>query len=270
MPPASSDARLVLLTAVLCALLAGCATGKDPRDPLEPVNRSVFGFNETFDRLATKPLAKGYVAAVPPPVRGGVTNFFGNFRDVTTAVNNLFQGKIKNAFIDVGRITVNSTVGFFGVFDVASRIGLEKHYEDFGQTLGVWGVGDGPYLVLPLWGPSSARDAVGLGGDYFTDPEFFLFTVAPGTYVVFGTRAVNARANLLETEQMLSVAALDRYAFTRDAYLQYRRSQIYDGNPPPEPGSVQTGPHRKTLKEMEEELDEGNDVKTAPAAPPKQ
>lgn len=270
MPPAFSDAGVVVLTAALCALLAGCASTKDPRDPLESVNRSVFSFNDTVDKVATKPVAKGYVAVVPPPVRGGVSNFFGNFRDVTTAVNNLLQGKVKNAFIDVGRITVNSTVGFFGVFDVASRIGLEKHYEDFGQTLGVWGVGDGPYLVLPFFGPSNARDAVGLGGDYFTDPEFFLFTAVPVNYIVFGTRAVNARANLLDTEQMLNVAALDRYAFVREAYLQYRRSQIYNGNPPQEPGSVQTGPHRKTLKEMEQELDEGNDVKSEPPAPAKQ
>src|SRR5687767_2673213 len=166
--PRRLPACLAALLSVL--VLSGCATARNPKDPLEPLNRSVYQFNQTIDRLALKPVAKGYRAAVPVPVRGGLTNVFGNFRDVTTAVNNLLQLKVSTAASDVARVAVNSTVGILGVFDVASRIGLSKHDEDFGQTLGRWGVPDGPYLVLPLFGPSNARDSVGLIGDYFTDP----------------------------------------------------------------------------------------------------
>jgi phospholipid-binding lipoprotein MlaA len=197
---------------------------------------------------------------VPVPVRGGVTNFFGNFRDVTTAINNLLQLKVGPALTDAGRVVVNSTVGLLGVFDVASRIGLQKHEEDFGQTLGYWGVKDGPYLVLPFLGPSTVRDSVGLVGDYFTDPEFFLITDAPQNWIAFGTRLVNVRANLLEAERVLNQAAIDRYAFLRDAYLQRRRNLIYDGNPPS--GGEQ---RHKTLKQLEEELD----MDEAPSAPAK-
>jgi phospholipid-binding lipoprotein MlaA len=156
-------------------------------------------------------------------------------------------------------------VGIFGVFDVASRIGLQKHEEDFGQTLGRWGFAEGPYLVLPLLGPSNARDAVGWVGDYFTDPEFYLIEEDPWTWIVFGTRVVNVRSNLLEAERLLEQAAVDRYAFLREAYLQRRRNQIYDGNPP-EAAPGQDTPRRKTLKEMEEELE--LDEPPAQPAPP--
>jgi phospholipid-binding lipoprotein MlaA len=199
-------------------------------------------------------VAQGYRAVVPPPVRGGITNFFGNFRDVTTAVNNLLQLKIPRAASDVGRILINSTVGILGFFDVASRLGLEKHDEDFGQTLGHWGMGSGPFLMLPLLGPSTARDTVGLVGDYFTDPEFYIFNHSPENYIVFGTRVINLRANLLAVEGVLDQAGLDQYTFLRDAYLQRRRNQIYDGNPP-ELQDQEGAPRRKTLKEMEEELE---------------
>ena len=246
---------------LLSVLLAGCATAHDPRDPLEPVNRGVYQFNEAVDKAVLKPVAKGYKAVVPPPMRRGITNVFGNFADVTTAINSLLQGKLADAASDVGRIAVNSTVGILGVFDVASRIGLPKHYEDFGQTLGKWGMSDGPYLVLPLLGPSDFRDTVGLGLAYFTDPEFWLVTHSPETYIVFGTRVVNVRANLLESERIFDAAAIDKYAFLRDAYLQRRRTMIYDGNPAP---NGRDTPRRKTLKEMEEELD-GAD----PAPPPR-
>ena len=175
----------------------------DPRDPLEPINRKVFKFNDALDKAVTKPVAQGYRAVVPPPVRGGITNFFGNFRDVTTAVNNLLQLKIPRAASDVGRVLINSTVGILGFFDVASRLGLEKHDEDFGQTLGHWGMGPGPFLMLPLLGPSTARDTVGLVGDYFTDPEFYIFNHSPENYIVFGTRVINLRANLLAVEGLL-------------------------------------------------------------------
>jgi phospholipid-binding lipoprotein MlaA len=254
MRPAYGHTPVAWISLVFIVLCAGCATARDPRDPLEPINRGVFKFNDALDRAVTKPVAQGYRAVVPPPVRGGITNFFGNFRDVTTAVNNLLQLKIPRAASDVGRVLINSTVGILGFFDVASRLGLEKHDEDFGQTLGHWGMGPGPFLMLPFLGPSTARDTVGLVGDYFTDPEFYIFNHSPENYIVLGTRVINLRANLLAVEGLLDQEGLDQYAFLRDAYLQRRRNQIYDGNPPElqnEPGT----PRRKTLKEMEEELE---------------
>jgi phospholipid-binding lipoprotein MlaA len=258
---------LAWTTLALTVLCTGCATARDPRDPLEPLNRTVYKFNDALDKAVTKPVAKGYRAVVPPPVRGGITNFFGNFRDVTTAVNNLLQLKVPRAASDVGRILVNSTVGILGFFDVASRLGLEKHDEDFGQTLGRWGVGSGPFVMLPLLGPSTARDTVGLVGDYFTDPEFYLFNHTPESYIVFGTRVINLRANLLAVEGVLDQSGLDQYTFLRDAYLQRRRNQIYDGNPP-DSQTEQGAPRHKTLKEMEEELDlDESDAGPAPAEP---
>jgi len=251
LPRAARSMALLLISAALTA----CASAHDPRDPLEPFNRGVYQFNETVDKAVLKPVAKGYKAVVPPPLQTGVTNFFGNFSDVTTAINDLLQGKIRAAASDVGRIAVNSTVGILGVFDVASRVGLERHNEDFGQTLGVWGVAPGPYLVLPFLGPSDFRDTVGLAAELYTDPEFYLFTHSPGNWIVLGTRVVNLRANLLDSERIFDAAAMDKYAFLRDAYLQRRRSLIYDGNPPAS-GAPGESPRRKTLKEMEEELDE--------------
>jgi phospholipid-binding lipoprotein MlaA len=246
----------------LCAALAACATGPNPRDPYEPFNRSVFKFNDAVDSAVTKPIAKGYKAVAPVPVRTGVSNFFHNFLDVTTAINDLLQAKVGHAASDAGRVLINSTIGFFGVFDVATRLGLDKHNEDFGQTLGVWGFKSGPYLVLPFIGPSSARDGIGLVGDYFTDPEFYLFPHPPGNYVVLGVRVINFRSNLLGADQFFDVAAVDRYSFLRDAYLQLRRNQIYDGNPPAD----DTGetPHRKTLEEQEKELELDDSAPTPP------
>lgn len=250
--------------------LGGCASGPNPKDPLEPWNRSMYEFNEVLDKAALKPVAKGYRTVVPPPVRGGVTNFFSNFRDVTVAVNNLLQLKIGNALSDVGRVVLNSTVGLFGVFDVATPLGLEKHNEDFGQTLGYWGVASGPYLVLPLLGPSTVRDSVGLVGDYFTDPEFYLFDSDALGWAVFGTRIVNLRANLLEAEEVFEQAAVDRYAFLRDAYLQRRLNLIHDGNPPAGAGGEDGVQRRKSLRELEEELgidDAPPDGSIAPDSP---
>jgi phospholipid-binding lipoprotein MlaA len=267
MPP-SHAALLAFATLGWAATLSGCATAKNPKDPLEELNRSTYEFNQTVDRYALKPAAKGYRKVVPTPVRGGITNVFGNFRDVTSAINNLLQFKVGTALSDVGRVALNSTVGIFGVFDVASRVGLEKHDEDFGQTLGVWGVPEGPYIVLPLFGPSSARDSVGLIGDYFTDPEFYLVIDSPENWIIFGTRIVNLRANLLEAERLLDQAALDRYAFLRDAYLQRRRSQVLDGNLPRDEGKGGEAPRRKTLRELEEELElEPMEPDTAPDEP---
>lgn len=251
----------------LCAVLAGCATGPNPRDPYESSNRKVFKFNDAIDGAITKPVAKGYKAIAPVPIRSGVTNFFGNFLDVQTALNELFQAKVSRAASDTGRVLINSTIGFFGVFDVATRLGLEKHSEDFGQTLAVWGWKSSTYLVLPFFGPSTTRDAVGLIGDYFTDPEFYLFTNSPGNWLVLGVRIVNARSNLLGADEFFDVAAVDRYAFLRDGYLQLRRNQIYDGDPPVD-DSAGT-PRRKTLEEQEKELDLEDTAPTPPPAEPK-
>jgi phospholipid-binding lipoprotein MlaA len=252
--PSCALSSLALIALVV--LVSGCATAHDPRDPLEPMNRSIYQFNDHFDRVVLKPAAIAYSTVTPPPVQGGITNVFGNFRDVTTAFNNLLQGKFSAGASDVGRVLVNSTVGIFGVFDVASRIGLQKHSEDFGQTLAVWGTPDGPYLVLPILGPSTTRDASGLIVDYLTDPEFYLFREEPANNLVLITRVVSVRADLLQGEQLFNAAAIDRYSFLRDAYLQRRHALINDALAPK--GGA---PHRKTLKEMEEELD---------AEPPKQ
>ena len=162
--------RALALTLLLpLFLLGGCAT-TNPSDPLEPMNRAIYSFNDGVDTAIFKPLAQGYRAVLPSFVRNGISNFFSNINDVLIALNNLLQGKISNAVSDVGRVLVNTTVGVGGLFDVATNFGLEKHNEDFGQTLGYWGIADGPYLVLPLLGPSNFRDALGRIVDVKTDP----------------------------------------------------------------------------------------------------
>ncbi len=226
--------RLAVMIALAVSVgLGGCATGPDadPRDPLEPFNRSMFQFNDDLDQAFIKPLAKGYNAIMPGPVNQGVTNFFNNLRDVKSAINNLLQLKIGRAFSDVGRVAVNSTVGVLGLIDVASNLNLPSYKEDFGQTLGVWGFDSGPYLVLPFFGPSSGRDGVGVVVDWFIDPLYFIDD--DGTkWALRGLRLVDTRADLLSASRVVSQAALDPYAFIRDAFLQRRRSLVYDGNPP--------------------------------------
>lgn len=213
--------------------LTGCATNGDPRDPLEPLNRGIYQFNDTVDEAIMKPVAKGYKAVLPNPVRTGVGNFFSNIDDALIAVNNLLQFKFSQAASDVARLIANTTFGIGGLFDVATSFGLEKHNEDFGQTLGYWGVGDGPFLMLPLLGPSNLRDTVGLAAYYQLDPVWNLSHVP--TRNTFGTlRTLDRRARLLDAEKVLDEAALDPYTFLRDAYIQQRRSLIYDGNPPRE------------------------------------
>lgn len=217
---------------LLAGSIAGCATmGQNPRDPLEPVNRAIFGFNEGLDQAIIKPVAEGYRAVVPGMLRAGVTNFFSNVEDVWIAVNNLLQGKVEQGLGDVMRVAINTTFGLLGVIDVATDAGLDKHNEDFGQTLGRWGLGSGPYLVLPVFGPSSVRDGIGSMFDSSVDPVVNIGDVRARntTYVV---RVADRRANLLDASQMLEEAAIDKYTFTRESYLQRRRSQVYDGSPP--------------------------------------
>ncbi len=220
--------------AVLAFLLAGCAhhPADDPADPLEPVNRAFFTFNEKADQYALRPAAKAYAYVVPEPARNGVTNFFDNLNEPRNIVNALLQLKFKQTAINLGRLSLNTVVGLGGFIDVASEVGLAPHEEGFGQTLGYWGVGEGWYLMLPLVGPSDNRDIVGMIADTFTYPSYFL----PGRYdvYVYSARAVsllNTRANLLSTDRLLN-EQFDRYLFVRTAFLQRRQNLIYDGNPP--------------------------------------
>lgn len=222
--------------AALFALLAGCATvppnaGQDARDPLERVNRHMFEFNEGLDKAVLKPLAQVYDKVLPVPVQECVANGFSNLREPTNALNNLLQGKAADAVSDVCRFAINTTIGLLGCFDVASRMGLEKHREDFGQTLGRWGVGNGPFLVLPLLGPSTVRDTAGLGLDSVTDVNFWIENVRVRN-TLFGLRTVSLRHELLKADDLIAGAALDKYSFIRDGYLQRRRSLVYDGTPP--------------------------------------
>jgi phospholipid-binding lipoprotein MlaA len=226
------SARACVLALALAA--AGCATtSADPRDPLEGVNRAMFVFNEAVDENALQPAARLYRNVTPSGLRDGVRNFFSNLDDLYIGANNLLQGKVEQAMSDLMRIAVNTTLGFFGVIDWASDMGLEKHNEDFGQTLGRWGVGDGVYLVLPLLGPSTLRDTAALPVDWEGDPVYW-HTPVDERNALTVMRTVARRADLLAASRTLEEAALDRYVFLREAYLQQRRSQIYDGRPPRE------------------------------------
>ena len=217
----------------LTALLAGCATPgeRDPKDPWEGMNRKTHAFNEKLDEAVLKPVAQGYVKVVPAFAREGVNNFFDNLEDIGTTLNNFLQGKPREGASDFGRLVVNTFLGVFGLWDIATPMGLEKHYEDFGQTLGKWGVRPGPYLVLPLLGPSTARDAPAK----IIDPSWYYSEyVNPESiyWGLWGLDKVRIRANLFQAEGVLQEAALDKYTFIRDAWLQRRRNMVYDGNPP--------------------------------------
>lgn len=220
----------VALTAAFIGGLTGCAsTANNPKDPYEGFNRAMFSVNEGIDVVA-KPIAQGYDAAAPLPVKAGIGNFFGNIYDVWTAVNNLLQGKGGDAMSDLGRVLINTTVGIGGVFDVASEMGLEKHAEDFGQTLAVWGVPEGDYLYWPLIGPRTTRDTFGWLVDTAADPVWRVDDVALRNSLV-GVRFIDLRASLLPTDKVVEQAAFDKYNYIRDAYLQNRRSAVRDGNP---------------------------------------
>lgn len=223
------------LMCLLVLLLSGCAsTGAHPDDPWEGINRKTFAFNDTLDAYALKPVAEGYRASVPLPARTNASNFFGNLEDVWTGFNNLLQGKPKDGASDFGRFAINSTVGILGFFDVASELGLEKHDEDFGQTLGRWGVGAGPYVVLPVLGPSTLRDTSGMVVDRLAfNPDSSVESV-PARNAATGLKVIGARTLLLGAESTLSEAALDKYNYLRGFYLKRRQSQVFDGRPPRE------------------------------------
>lgn len=218
---------------MMMLVLSGCATPYNRKDPLEPMNRKIYKFNDTVDKAVLKPVAKGYQAVVPLPLRVVVGNFFSNLDDVVVVVNDVFQLKGRQAFSDAGRVFINSTLGFAGLVDVAGPSGYPKHNEDFGQTMGYWGLEAGPYLVIPFMGPSTLRDSLGTIADAQFYPLYRTTVVARKNSLVV-LHAVDRRADLLESGNLLTEAALDPYLFMREAYLQHRTSLIYDGNPPME------------------------------------
>lgn len=222
------------LVVLLALLLGGCASNGDPRDPLEPMNRSIHRFNEKVDEVALKPIAKGYVAVLPSPIRTGVRNVFSNVGDVRVFANNVLQLKLEAATSDFLRVAFNTTFGLLGVLDVASEMGLTKHNEDFGQTLGHWGLGSGPYVVLPLLGPSNVRDTAGFVVDTTYTDLVSELDPAGSRNAAVALRIINARADLLSAKNAIDTAALDGYEFTRDYYLERRRAQVHDGTPPRE------------------------------------
>lgn len=225
-----------LAAALLALVVSGCASvpgERDPKDPFEGFNRSMYKFNDALDRTVMKPIAEGYAAVTPDPVDKGVTNFFSNLGEVWVVANDVMQLKLGQALSDTWRFIINSTFGIYGIFDVATHFGLEKHNEDFGQTLGRWGVGPGPYLVLPVFGPSTIRDGTGDAVEWSQwraheeiannkDTEMGLFLL----------EKVDQRADLLGASRVMERVALDPYVFLRESYLQKRRALVYDGNPP--------------------------------------
>ncbi|MDP2142616.1 MAG: VacJ family lipoprotein [Gallionella sp.] len=243
--------RLFIALAAI-ALTSGCAAPRasTASDPLESFNRGVYQFNDTVDKAIAKPVAQGYDAVMPLPGKMMVRNFFSNLDDVIVTANDLLQLKFNQAASDGSRFLFNSTFGIFGLLEVTSR--LEKHDEDFGQTLGYWGIGNGPYLVLPLLGPSTLRDGVGL---YVDGRPSKLRRVSHmrSRNQLYITKGISRRAELLAQEKVLDEAVIDRYAFIRDAYLLRRQSQVHDGNPP---------------REKYDEYDEEEDTKLKPAPTP--
>ncbi|MGJ7508486.1 MlaA family lipoprotein [Variovorax sp. GT1P44] len=214
-------------------LMTGCATGPNanPADPLEPLNRQVARFNDAVDDAVLRPVATVYQKALPSPVRTGVNNFFSNLTDAWSFVNSVAQLKLQDSAQTFMRLNVNTVFGLGGILDVATELGIDRHYEDFGQTLGRWGVPSGPYLVLPLLGPSTVRDASALVVDVNGDPVNFINDI-PVRNSMYALRLVDLRSRLLRASALLDDAALDRYSFTRDAFLARRRNEVHDGDLP--------------------------------------
>ena len=256
--------KLVFL--IMLLMMSGCASTPGPAtegDPFESYNRAMFSFNESVDRTLFKPVSEAYKETMPKPVRKSVGNFFSNIDDAFVVVNDVLQLKIGQALMDFSRLVWNSTIGIAGLFDVASHMELPKHKEDFGQTLGYWGVGEGPYLILPFFGPSTLRDTTGMviespyhPVNQIEDPETY--------WAVVALMAVDARAELLSATKILDEAALDRYTFLRDSYLQHRRNLVYDGNPPRDP-ALDKKQNAPTKDDLELELELEQELQSAPA-----
>lgn len=228
----SALSRLLVATAVLLAV-AGCASNdaaKNNGDPFENINRKIYTFNDTLDKHFVEPVAKKYAEYTPNPIRSGITNFFDNTGYLNTIANDLLQGKMVQTAQDSGRFVVNSTIGIGGLFDPATSMGLKQHNEDLGQTFGKWGAKEGAYLMIPLMGPSSLRDAAAPVMDMFLNPLTYFASVV--TIPAGVVSAVNTRANLLDATRIRDQAALDPYTFVREAWRQQREYDIYDGNPP--------------------------------------
>ena len=223
-------ARRIALGGIALSLSACATTGPD-YDPHESMNRGIYAFNEVVDEAAVKPAATLYEAVTPEFVSQAISNFFGNIRDIQSALNDMLQGKVPLALEGVLRVSVNSTLGIAGLIDVGTSMGLDRRVEDFGQTMGVWGMDSGPYLVLPFLGPSSVRDAVGTAAEFLTDP-LLIYTRGRVEVGAIALRFVDDRARLLHTDLILGTAALDEYSYVREAYLQRRQSQVLDGQVP--------------------------------------
>jgi phospholipid-binding lipoprotein MlaA len=246
---------LLLLSTVL--LLSSCAavTAPDTRDPWESFNRSVYAFNDDFDRSIARPVAQSYKDYTPDIVQTGISNFFSNLDDVLVTVNDLLQFKFKQAASDLTRFAFNTTVGLLGFIDVSSHMDLPKHNEDFGQTLATWGVGSGPYLMLPFLGPSTARDTSGMVVvDWQIDPVYAISdTEARWSAIIL--RAVDTRAKYLEATKIMEKSGIDPYVFMRNAYLQHRENLIYDGTPPPPKIKAPSKSDLELEQELDKELD---------------
>ena len=262
--PQGSLARIGLAMAI-AASVSACATGTNPRDPLEGYNRAMFKFNDTVDQVALKPVATAYKTVTPSFVQTGVGNFFGNLADVWSAVNNLLQGKGEAGLQDVVRVSMNSTFGLLGLIDIASQAGIPKHNEDFGQTLGWYGVQPGPYVMLPLLGPSTVRDTVALPLDITGDPWRYKDPVSVRNIGTV-TRVVDKRAALLDATNLMEAAALDRYEFIRDGFLQARESKVFDGDTDRRDRKVPKNDSSDYEPEYEAKPQAANDAPAATAA----
>lgn len=238
MSPRTVNTGLFLGTLLLSGLFTGCATTESKtNDPWAGWNKGAQSFNDDVDKLILKPMAKGYLWATSDSVDEGVTNFFSNINDIGVTVNDLLQFKLTQSGMDASRFLINTTAGVVGIFDVAQKINLPKHHEDFGQTLGFWGVPSGPYLVLPFFGASSPRDAVGLVGDALLDPLTYTFLLSGGlvnaaSIASSAVDVTDTRAGLMMTEKLVNEASVDKYDFVKNAYQQRREYLVHDGNPP--------------------------------------
>jgi phospholipid-binding lipoprotein MlaA len=262
--------RTALLTACLAAALGGCASlpkdsQRSARDPWERMNRATYKFNDALDRGIVKPVAKGYVKVTPQPVRTGVTNFFDNLETPISMVNDLLQWQIHDFFNDTARLVLNTTLGIGGVLDPATRAGLDKNDRDFGQTLGKWGLKSGPYVVLPVLGPSDVRDAAGRLADNYSNPRAYI----SDPWVQWGlwaARGIDTRSRLLFTDQIVQ-NSYDPYAFVRNAYLQHRDFKVSGGAA----GSDENQQEQQMLDEadqLEKENAAGAESPPAPAPAP--
>lgn len=270
--------RTAALALLMTGMVTGCATGPDrnPHDPLEPMNRQIFKFNDALDRTVAQPVARGYQKVTPQPLRQAISNFFSNLGDLGNAANNLLQLNITDATEDIMRFAFNSTFGLGGLIDWATPAGLPKHHQDFGLTLGRWGVPSGPYLVLPLFGPSSFRDSLGFAVDF----RFNIMTyLEPGVRnPMWIAQFISARSDLLGASSLLEAAALDKYSFVRDAFTQQRQSLLNGGNKstpaplpnygdPDAPGADATSPAGGATKGTPGLPDYADPGESTPAAP---